>query len=234
MNNFISLNGLKSTMIKGLLISELPPITKPLQRTSVEEIDGRDGDIVTKLGFAAYDKKIKIGLFGDFNIDDIIKYFDSEGRVVFSNEIDKYYNYQILGQIDFERLLRFKTATVVFHVQPFKFSTVDDTVIFDGLSGDNYITGKNNGNVISRPSITVYGSGSVVFTLNGVNITVAIGSDQYITLDGATLNAYKDNTLKNRSVTGNLKNLWLPTGRWRLDWSGAVTKIVIKDESRWI
>ena len=47
--NYIVLNGMKSTLIKGLLISELPPITKPLIRTKTEEIDGRDGDIVTKL-----------------------------------------------------------------------------------------------------------------------------------------------------------------------------------------
>ena len=70
--NYIVLNGMKSTLIKGLLISELPPITKPLIRTKTEEIDGRDGDIVTKLGYAAYDKKMSIGLYGDFNIDDII------------------------------------------------------------------------------------------------------------------------------------------------------------------
>ena len=232
--NFVNLNGLKSTMIKGLLISSLPPISKPLQRTSVEEIDGRDGDIVTKLGYAAYDKKTTIGLYGDYNIDDIIRYFDSEGKVVFSNEIDKYYNYKILSQIDFERLIRFRTATVVFHVQPFKFSTVDDTVIYDDLSQSGGIDGKNNGNVISRPAITIYGSGNVVLTINGVNITVAIGSDGYITLDGATLNAYKGDTLKNRSVTGNLKNIWLPVGNWYISWTGTVTKIVIKDESRWI
>lgn len=124
--NYITLNGYKSTLIKGLLISELPPISKPMQRTSVEEIDGRDGDVVTKLGYAAYDKKMTIGLFGDFNIDNIIQYFDSEGTVVFSNEPDKLYRYEIVNQIDFERLLRFRTATVVFHVQPFKFSAVDD------------------------------------------------------------------------------------------------------------
>lgn len=124
--NYIVLNGMKSTLIKGLLISELPPITKPLIRTKTEEIDGRDGDIVTKLGYAAYDKKMSIGLYGDFNIDDVIQYFDSAGTVVFSNEPDKVYRYQINNQIDFERLLRFRTATVVFHVQPFKFSSVDD------------------------------------------------------------------------------------------------------------
>lgn len=129
--NYISLNGKKSLLIKGLLISELPPITKPLVRTKTEEIDGRDGDIVTKLGYAAYDKKMTIGLFGDYNIDDIIEYFDSEGIVVFSNEPDKYYRYQILQQIDFDRLIRFRTATVVFHVQPFKFSSVDDTLVYN-------------------------------------------------------------------------------------------------------
>ena len=128
--NYIVLNGYKSTLIKGLLISELPPITKPLIRTKTEEIDGRDGDIVTKLGYAAYDKKMSIGLYGDFNIDDIIQYFDSAGTVVFSNEPDKVYRYQINNQIDFERLLRFRTATIVFHVQPFKYSALNDSVFY--------------------------------------------------------------------------------------------------------
>lgn len=128
--NYITLNGKRSLLIKGLLISELPPITKPLVRTKIEEVDGRDGDIVTKLGYAAYDKKMSIGLFGDFSIDDIIEYFDSEGEVIFSNEPDKFYRYKILNQIDFERLIRFRTATVVFHVQPFKYSAVSDELTY--------------------------------------------------------------------------------------------------------
>lgn len=123
--NYIILNGVKSTAVRGLLIQSLPPITKPQIRTSVEEIDGRDGDIVTKLGYSAYDKELTIGLYGDYNVDDAIEYFDSEGDVVFSNEPDKYYKYQIIEQIDFERLIRFKTATVKMHVQPFKYDAVD-------------------------------------------------------------------------------------------------------------
>ena len=124
--NYVILNGVKSTTIKGLLIQSLPPISKPLMRSSIEEIDGRDGDIVTKLGYSAYDKQMSIGLFGDYNVDEVIQFFDSEGTVIFSNEPDKFYNYQILEQIDLERLINFKTATVTFHVQPFKWSAVDD------------------------------------------------------------------------------------------------------------
>lgn len=359
--NYIVLNGYKSTLIKGLLISELPPITKPAVRTSIEEIDGRDGDIVTKLGYAAYDKKMEIGCYGDFNIDDIIQYFSSEGTAVFSNEPDKFYRYQILQAIDFDRLLRFKKATVVFHVQPFKFSSVDDTYTFDymhpfefeettngitcaykdgvvsvkgtntqaadfyipikpfiaknnkpyklnlGLttvgngactvrviqnepldeksigsrafvmdlsrayswvqSGDftyNYLYVKvdsnstidiafapnisctvdsfeirNRGNVISRPKMTIYGNGVVSLYLNETHILdVTLGSDKYITLDAATLNAYKDGILKNRSVSGDLKDLvfdiGLNTFRWNGGASGKIAKVVLEDYSRWI
>ena len=121
MNNII-LNGISSTTIAGLLIQTLPPISKPKIRAQAEEIDGRDGDIITTLGYGAYDKEFTIGLYGQYNVDQVIQYFNSSGVVTFSNEPDKYYNYQIVEQIDFEKLLRFKTAIVRMHVQPFKYS----------------------------------------------------------------------------------------------------------------
>ena len=121
MRDYIILNGVNSNTITGLLISTLPPITKPKIRTQTEEIDGRDGDIVTTLGYSAYDKEIQIGLYGNFNINEVIAYFNTAGTVTFSNEPDKYYNYQILDQIDYEKLIRFKTAKVKMHVQPFKY-----------------------------------------------------------------------------------------------------------------
>lgn len=131
MRNYIILNNKNSNTISGLIIQELAPISKPLQRTQVETIDGRDGDIVTPLGYAAYNKKIKIGLYGDFDINEIIAYFATKGTAIFSNEPDKYYNYQILDQIDYERLVRFRVATVTMHVQPFKYSATDGTITVD-------------------------------------------------------------------------------------------------------
>ena len=161
--NYIVLNGVKSTMIKGLLIQTLPPISKPLVRTAVEEIDGRDGDIVTKLGYSAYEKDMSIGLFGDFNIDDIIQFFDSEGEVTFSNEPDKYYNYQIIEQIDFDRLLRYKTAVVKFHCQPFKYATVDRKfTLSNQFFSFDYFTKTTNGITLTAENgvITISGTGT--------------------------------------------------------------------------
>lgn len=138
MRNYIILNDQNSNDISGLLIQSLAPISKPLMRTEIEEIDGRDGDITTKLGYSAYDKQITIGLFGNYDVDQVIAFFNSEGTAIFSNEPDKYYNYQIVDQIDFERLVRYKTATVTMHCQPFKYSTTEGADILS--SSDNFAT----------------------------------------------------------------------------------------------
>ena len=163
MVNYCILNGVKSSSIKGLLIQSLPAISKPLMRTQIEQIDGRDGDIVTKLGYSAYEKEMSIGLFGDYNIDDIIQFFDSEGEVTFSNEPDKYYNYQIIEQIDFDRLLRYKTAVVKFHCQPFKYATVDRKFTLSNQFFDfDYFTKTTNGITLTAENgvITISGTGT--------------------------------------------------------------------------
>lgn len=163
MVNYCILNGVKSSSIKGLLIQSLPAISKPLIRTQIEEIDGRDGDIVTKLGYSAYEKEMSIGLFGDYNIDDIIQFFDSEGEVTFSNEPDKYYNYQIIEQIDFDRLLRFRTAVVKFHCQPFKYATVDRKfTLSNQFFSFDYFTKTTNGITLTAENgvITISGTGT--------------------------------------------------------------------------
>lgn len=181
--NYIILNGKRSSLVKGLLIQSLPAITKPQIRTSIQTIDGRDGDIVTTLGYSAYDRTMKIGLFGDYDIDEIITYFNSSGIVIFSNEPDKFYNYQILKQIDFEKLMRFKTATVTFHVQPFKYSAVDDVITFDRNDFSAYEYSKN---------------------VNGVTVT-ALGKD--ITVKGratATTAFYIPIVTCSASVTGRV------------------------------
>lgn len=356
MINYIELNGEKSANVKGLMIQSLPPITKPKMRTSNATIDGRDGDVVTKLGYSAYDKQLSIGLHGDFDIDDAIAFFDSEGEVVFGNEPDKYYRYQILDQIDFERLVRFRTAKVKMHVQPFKYDAVDRTFdivnqflhvkdstaskfgitvtssdgsirvsgkatsdvdikvpiesmslsgsyiltasasgsaagcalrLIDGspsksfggsymeLKSDgaatmtatadpnaeydalwldikagtsvnftlgvtmasnsfNQITLTNRGNVLSRPTVTVYGSGNVELAINAVTVLSFSIDDGYLTIDADEMNAYHGDTLMNRRVTGDYADLRLNVGENVISWRGNVTGIKVEDFSRWL
>lgn len=232
--NFITLNGIRSDSVKGLLISELPPVVKPQQRTEIEEIDGRDGDIVTKLGYSAYDRTMLIGLHGDFDIDDVIRFFDSEGEAVFSNEPDKLYKYQILDDIEFERLIRFRKAKVNFHVQPFKYSAVERIKTINAESEDSFRV-LNSGNTVARPRITITGSGTINLSLNNHQMFVInLGNEGYITIDTEEMNAYKGSVLKNRLVTGNYDNFALTLGMNVISWTGDVDAVSIEKYSRWI
>ena len=239
MRNYIILNGQNSNEITGLLIQSLPPISQPKIRTNIEEIDGRDGDIITKLGYSAYNKKITIGLYGDYDVDGVIAYFtnNQSGQVTFSNEPDKYYNYEILDEIDFERLIRFKTATVTMHIQPFKYSNVETVKTFT-ITNETSLNIRNNGNYISKPVITITGTGTINLSLNNEQLFVINLGDTstQIALDINNMNAYNptNDNYMNRSVTGNYDNFALKVGTNTISWTGTITQIQIENYSRWI
>lgn len=195
---YIIINGKSSDEITGLMICSLPPISKPAMRVEAEEIDGRNGDIVTELGFSAYDKEIEIGLTGNYDVNDIIEYFNQSGQVIFSNEPDKYYRFSIYNAIDFEKLIRFKTATVTFHVQPFKFDTEENDAVFYSPSS---VSITNEGNIYSKPELAIQGSGDVGIAVNGSDVLeIALGeTEQAIIIDSEGMNAY--------GTRSNIKNL---------------------------
>ena len=124
MRDYIILNGVNSNTISGLLISTLPSISKPKIRTQTEEIDGRDGDIVTKLGYSAYDKEIEIGLYGNYDTDEVIEYFkqfeDSIQKSTSGKEIAEL-NKQIEDKINY--LLGYEASKDLFK-EPITATTV--------------------------------------------------------------------------------------------------------------
>lgn len=185
----ITINGKESTEISGLIIVSLPPITKPAMRAVAEEIDGRDGDQIEKLGFSAYDKTIRIALSGNYDVDDVIEYFNQDGIITFSNEPDKYYRFKQLEGIDFEKLMRYKTADVVFHCQPFKFSITEEELTF---FEPHSVSITNAGNIYSKPEIALTGHGNMEMGINGSPVlAVDFGDEQQtIIIDTEKMNAY--------------------------------------------
>ena len=235
---YIIINGQSSMEVNGLLISELPPITKPMMRVSAEEIDGRDGDVVTPLGYSAYDKDIVIGLYDEFDLDDIIEFLNQSGKITFSNEPDKYYKFAQYNAIDFEKLVRYKTATVGFHVQPFKYALneSEQTFTFSSSATSGQLSIRNNGNYASRPTIQLTGSGTVNLSINGAQVMVIdMSQNPVVILDSSEMNAYSpDNILVNRAVTGNFDNLMLKAGKNTISYTGTVSEIAVNNYSRWI
>jgi predicted phage tail component-like protein len=236
---YIIINGVSSKNIEGLLIQSLPPISKPKIRTNIEEIDGRDGDIVTTLGYAAYDKPITIGLKGDYNVDDVIEYFNTSGKITFSNEIDKYYKFAIYDTIDFNRLIRFRTANINIHVQPFKYSIDEPPIVYNNTNEQTIanISVRNAGNIYSRPKLTIQGANTITVYVNNTQIfSIELSAaGETIIIDAAEMNATDpEGNYLNRQVTGDYDNFKFLTGANNLRVTGTVTSFTVENYSRWI
>jgi predicted phage tail component-like protein len=232
MNNYVIWGGKDSRDIKGLLISELPPITKPNMRVKETVIDGVDGSIIEDLGYESYDKTIAIGLKIGADLDKIIEFFTGNGEIVFSNEPDKYYIARIIKNIDYERLLRYRVAKVIFRVQPFKYNRVE--VPREATSERQSMIVENIGNHTSKPLITLRGAGTVELSINDTAICqYTFPSDENtVLLDSEKQDAYWGDTLKNRNMYGEFPVF--EKGNNVISWSGSVESIQIKKYSRWV
>lgn len=229
----INWKGIDSDTITGLIISELPPISKPKMKTTITKIDGRDGDIIEELGYESYTKSIKVGLSKNYNIDEVIKYFTGSGDLIMSNEPDKSYKCQIIEKVDYNKLLRFKTATVKFYTQPFKYKKDEPKVILN-IDGETSMTVDNIGLEKSKPIIKLTGSGTVAIQLNGATVFNYIfpENETEVIVDSIQEEAYLNGFYKNRNMTGEFPIL--EVGENTISWSGNLTKIEIEPKSRWL
>lgn len=231
---WVLINDKPSYGVNGLIVTSLPPITKPKMRYNSEEIDGRDGDIITTLGYQAYDKTISIGLHGNFDIDKVIEFFATNGTITFSNEPDKVYRFQQLENIDFERLVRYRTADIKLHVQPFKTGRLQLPKVFTSAGALAVVT--NAGNVTAAPKLTIKASGNVGIYLDEARILSVTNTGEYtLIIDVAALEASTpEGLLMNRHITGDYQRLALSPGKHSIKWSGDVKSLTIEDYSRWI
>lgn len=230
--SYIIFKNIDSRNVKGIIISELPPITKPKMRVRIDTIDGKDGSETVNLGFEAYTKTVKIGLTRGYEIDNIIAWLHGEGEIQFSNEPDKVYRVKIHDQIDFERLLRFRTADVKFYCQPFKYSATERTKTLN-VAGLQTAEIRNAGNYFAKPIITIKGTGTINLSVNGVQKCVLnLDTDESITLDADKQEAYFGGTLKNRKMDGEF--ITLAVNKNTITWTGTISEMSITHYSRWL
>ena len=181
----VIINGTSSETLQGLQVLSLPPITKPRMRTSVATIDGRPGDIVTKLGYEAYDRKIRVLLHHTYDLEAIESFFNSSGTIIFSNEPNRVYKFETIAAFGFERAVKFKTADITFHVQPYKTKSPAESQTISGSSA----TVTNTGNTTSAPKLRINGSGTVTINIDGSVLTVhALNSEFAGGTPGSSLN----------------------------------------------
>ena len=257
MSNYIIFNNKDSRDIRGLLISELPPISRASMRVKETVIDGVDGSIIEELGYESYDKTVIIGLKIGADVDKVAEFFTGNGEIVFSNEPERYYIGRVIKGIDFERMLRYRVAKVTFRVQPFKYNRVEVArqATFSLPSGDEAIECKmivdNIGNHTAKPIITIKGAGVPWLWINGKAVcgysfiegVEGVSQDEFMNYKGTVVidcekqDVYWEGELKNRHFQGEFPVLEKGSNVILIEnyaIAGAVESIKIEKYSRWL
>ncbi len=218
---------------KGIHVSELPPITIPLERSTQTTVPGRPGSLTQLEGDDVYDDMILTAtcfIADPAQIPAIATWLKGKGTVTFANRTGGHYNARIANQIPFEKVLRGNphcSFAVNFRCFPFWYQeNVSDVTIT--TSGD---TITNPGSVYSEPLITVYGSGNITLMI-GTTIVELTNVSSSIVLDCALKEAYKGTTLMNDHMSGDFPVL--KPGLNAVSWSGNVTSIVISPRWRYL
>jgi len=218
---------------KGIHVSELPPITIPLERSKQTNVPGRPGSLTQLEGDDVYDDMILTAtcfIADPAQIPAIAAWLKGKGTVTFANRTGGHYNARIANQIPFEKVLRGNphcSFAVNFRCYPFWYQeNVSDVTITS--SGD---TITNPGSVYSEPLITVYGSGNITLMI-GTTIVELTNVSSSIVLDCALKEAYKGTTLMNDHMSGDFPVL--KPGLNSISWNGNVTSIVIRPNWRYL
>lgn len=184
-------NGVKSTDM-GIIIKQLPPITKSEKDIDTLTVSGRNGNLhIDNKTYRSKKYKISCIMMDDTRINELKTLLDGIGTLEISTEPGIEYKATILNQIDFAKYLKYlKEFSINFELDPIGYSknyitnlyTENQEFIVDGTFGVS-------------PLLTISGIG--VITLNNVQVQVL---ESGITIDCDLMNCTKNNINMNDKV----------------------------------
>lgn len=220
----------------GILISERPTLLSPKRRINIINIPGRDSNL--RFDEKTYEDititvecSVKDNSSLANKIDNIKAWFFTAGEsdLIFSFQDDKKYIAQVVNAIDFKQTYKiFSEFPIIFNCRPFKYA-VENNIVTINTSGT--VT-TNPGTIESDPIISIYGSGDIVFKINGQQISLK-GISEKIIINSVIQDCYDDagNNLNEKMIGEFLK---LKPGENVIEWSGNVTKVELLPNWRWL
>jgi predicted phage tail component-like protein len=211
-----------------LIVNKLPSIFKPERDMELIPVQGRDGYLTNDLGsYRSAIKTVECTIRDLSDIDYICNWLDGDGDVIFSNEPTKVYKAVIKNQIEFSKIIReFHSFIIQFECQPHKYMATNDVITLTTSPA----TINNIGMINSKPVIKIYGTGTIVITINGHSIMMnnVVTS---VTLDSDIENAFSSAGNMNNDMTGEFQDL-IP-GVNTISWTGTVTKVEVTPNFRY-
>lgn len=176
----------------GIVVKEMPPVTKSEKNIENITVSGRNGDLHIDNGtYKSKSYKIKCILMDETKIDILKSLYDGVGLLELSSESGKEYKATICNQIDFDKYLTYlKEFVLQFELYPVAYSKTAIETTYTANS--TFIVG---GTFNVSPTITIVGVGTI--TLNNTQITI---TESGVTIDCDLMNCTKDNINKNNKV----------------------------------
>lgn len=208
----------------GLKIISLPNISIPEKREEKIIIPGRSGYLIsTDNSYEGEVKPVEFDYF-DNNFDSIKTWLNGSGKVIFSNEPDRYYKARIINKLDLARVLeRLHGGIVQFDCQPFSY--LEDEIITITKNSTIY----NQGTFESQPYLKIFATGDITLNINNTVIKFT-GIEDYIELDSEIMECYKDIQNCNNKMIGEFPIFKI--GENNISWTGNVSKIEINPHWR--
>lgn len=217
---------------KGIILQEMDWFKKPQRRSEQTLIEGKDGATTTEYGYAPLVIPATIGLTDMTKLDEVMALLDGSGVLTYSGDTGKYRNAKVLEQVDYQRLLRFKTAEAQFLIEdPFRYVTSEADQTITTFPA----TIANAGTVLSLPLLKITGTGTVNLTLNGITFEY-IFDTAYVYIDCDSQEAYYGTTSKNRSLTitgDDYMTLAIGNNSLVVN-SGTVTQVLVTKRTRYL
>jgi predicted phage tail component-like protein len=219
----------------GILIVQRPSIPSPQRRISFLTIPGRSSSI--KYDPDVYDDitiTVECSVKDSNNLADKLDNIKGwllsigESDLIFSFQNDRKYIAQVVNTIDFKQIYKvLGKFPIVFNSKPFKYDISNNVIAMSICS-----IVRNQGTRYSNPVIKVYGSGNINLTVD-TQIIQLTNISNHIIIDSELEDCYD-------TSGNNLNNLMsgdfpvLNVGDNNITWTGAVTKVEITPNWRWI
>ncbi|ERL64057.1 hypothetical protein [Schleiferilactobacillus shenzhenensis] len=235
------INGKSSIDAFGARLTGYPAIPMPQRKRKLYDIAGASRQAVVDLGGyepRQFDIEIVLAAKGPeqraINESNLFAAFDSPGYVSFAHYGEPDYSYHVLSVDKVTntrpaRMSDYRVLALTLEADAYKYYREDTEITLTGPG-----TIDNNFWYPARPLITVYGTGNVtlkvggqLYALRGIPGNVSIDSDESAQ-DVYTTDASGAQTLRYDVANPTTYPTLAPNEATSIDWTGTVSKIIIK------
>lgn len=223
-----------SCLTKGIRLRTSPEIVRPEERVSHIVIPGRSGELTKTEGDDIYNSYIQtLQMIADSpeHLAEAEQWLRGDGYVTFSTQPNVKQRARVINAVTFTKLshnMNRWAGDVQFYCEPLKQQLTESAVEITS----NGATITNPGDVVSRPKITIAGSGDITIRIRSNSISLTAADTGWIVDSDLQWVTNASGTPQMGVYTGNFPVI--PPGESTVQFTGSVTKLTIEGNWRYL